>query len=289
MSKDVVHDELGEAALCVAVAQRSVFPLDDAVDTMCTRSLRDLVHDRFGGADVFRTVLSGAMGSHDEALALSNRFFEALGCRDVIIRGRRYVQLRDGDDDLDSKTVFLFVDRRAYEPCLKTLVPHFVTCYVCENGHTFVRPRDESEQVVRRTLKFAWLPSAKTIGVRAFYGSSLTSLVLPVAQKIGPLAFYGSPLRSISLPATETISDSAFWNCFSLGVLSFPAVTRVGKHAFIGCSNLTSISLPALASFGDDPFYGCYRLRTVQVSSTLPSRDHDDLINNADYASVVVM
>ena len=81
-------------------------------------------------------------------------------------------------------------------------------------------------------MQSAIIKSAVCIGDSAFYGNSLTSLLLPDKkfERIGIKAFYGSVINSLSLSAKE-IGDSAFYDVVH-GTVSISAdVEKIGKDA----------------------------------------------------------
>ena len=81
-------------------------------------------------------------------------------------------------------------------------------------------------------MQSAIIKSAVCIGDSAFYGNSLTSLLLPDKkfERIGIKAFYGSVINSLSLSAKE-IGDSAFYDVVH-GTVSISAdVEKIGKNA----------------------------------------------------------
>ena len=86
-----------------------------------------------------------------------------------------------------------------------------------------------------------------SIGVGAFLGSSLTSLVLPsgVAALSGYALTNCSSLTSVVLPdGLTSIGKLAFWECSSLKTLVLPAsVTAIERGAFDGCASLASIEV----------------------------------------------
>ena len=81
-------------------------------------------------------------------------------------------------------------------------------------------------------MQSAIIKRAVCIGDSAFYGNSLTSLLLPDKkfERIGIKAFYGSVINSLSLSAKE-IGDSAFYDVVH-GTVSISAdVEKIGKNA----------------------------------------------------------
>ena len=132
----------------------------------------------------------------------------------------------------------------------------------------------------------------KTIGKYAFYGCSLTDIILSNnVTSIGEYAFYGcdfvnitipdgvttigeytfsscSSLRSITIPdGVTTIGNSAFFGCSSLTSITIPDnVTTIREHTFQDCSSLTGITIPdGVTTIGDSAFQGCSLLRSITI------------------------
>ncbi len=93
-----------------------------------------------------------------------------------------------------------------------------------------------------------------TIGEMAFYGcESLSCVTLAGVQTIGSRAFWGCTLSSIDLPEVRTIGDEAFSGC-SLSSINLPEVRTIGNRAFSG-SPLGGISLgSSIESIGGGAF-----------------------------------
>lgn len=146
-----------------------------------------------------------------------------------------------------------------------------------------------------RNMKKISLPGTlRSIGVRAFGDTAITSIKLPNGLKsIGAYAFYQSKLTSLDVPKTVTkIDEYAFSYCSSLESASIPGsvktlpeslfeadtklkkvtlgqgVTRVGRAAFRHCG-LTNVSFPdSITVIGESAFSFCPDLRKV----TLPKK-----------------
>ena len=87
------------------------------------------------------------------------------------------------------------------------------------------------------------------IGDRAFFGSSLTSVVIPDSVKSigwGAFAECGC-LSSVTMGKNvQSIEGCAFENCISLKAIKIPGSIRtIDEFAFEGCKNLNSVKFPA--------------------------------------------
>jgi len=244
----------------------------------CCRAWRDAARERFGGAAVCAAFLStsgnigGVASTTEEVLALAERFFGAMGRRDVTIRGRRFVLLADGDEGREAsarskRRTFLHVDRRQYAENVATQVPPKVEHFVCEHGHTIIN--EDRFLVANGDLHSAWLPSALVVCQSAFCECArLASVSLPAAAAVGDWAFVCCrSLESISLPAASTVGYWAFGSCWSLRSVSLPAVTTIDNSAFADCGGLTAVSLPTAQTVYQYAFSRCRRLSTVSLPS----------------------
>lgn len=135
------------------------------------------------------------------------------------------------------------------------------------------------------------------IGVRALYGTAITSLVLPyrvisigegafsrteITEMVWPdnikevpvLCFYHcNSLRSVTLPlGITTIGAQAFEECISLSSINLASpLNTIGRFAFRRTA-LTAVNIPeGVVSIGDDAFSTCKQLRSVSLPSTLKS------------------
>lgn len=146
-----------------------------------------------------------------------------------------------------------------------------------------------------KNLKRISLPGTlRSIGVRAFGDTSITSIKLPNGLKsIGAYAFYQSKITSLDIPKTVTkIEEYAFSYCSSLESVSIPGsvktlpeslfeadmklkkvtlgqgVSRIERAAFRHCG-LTGISFPDSVTLIDESAFSlCSDLRKV----TLPKK-----------------
>lgn len=121
------------------------------------------------------------------------------------------------------------------------------------------------------------LPSTLiSIGVSAFYGSSITSLEIPSGvTDIRMMAFaFCKKLKNIKLPDNlKNISENMFGGCSSLENIEIPeGVTQIGEHAFNQCENLMEVVIPeGVTQIGKNAFSQCYNLRKVELPETVVS------------------
>ncbi len=132
------------------------------------------------------------------------------------------------------------------------------------------------------------------IGISAFEGAALTSIVLPEnLTSIGNYAFEGcNAIKSVSVPASVTyIGRSAFAYCTELATVSFAsaetcALTEIGNEAFRNTA-ITTFTFPENISYeipegeteqkrvvnqilvGESLFAGCPNLKTVSISESV--------------------
>ena len=120
--------------------------------------------------------------------------------------------------------------------------------------------------------------SVEVIGDEAFYGTSLTEVILPATVKsIGDRAFYAcSSLKKVVIPegsALEIIGEQAFCSCTALESISFPnesALVEIGAEAFSACDSLIQVNLPAsLTTIGNYAFSGCDKLSNVIIPTSV--------------------
>ena len=119
------------------------------------------------------------------------------------------------------------------------------------------------------------LPSyLKTIGSRAFMGSSVASLSCSFAwlESIGDNAFDGCTLLTgnvtFGVSKLTAVGKEAFRDCAGLtGSVTFPGSTRsIGDRAFEGCTGIDSLNFRGTEFIGEDSFKGCSGI----ASLTLP-------------------
>ena len=112
------------------------------------------------------------------------------------------------------------------------------------------------------------------IGRRAFYADdSIKNIVLSEQiAVIDELAFYGSSLSSIVIPSgVTTVGNSALGNCGNLTQIEFPdTVTSFGESVLTMCHNLKSVKLPQnLTAIPQSTFFTCTKLITVVLPSNI--------------------
>ena len=113
-----------------------------------------------------------------------------------------------------------------------------------------------------------------TIGINAFYGTPLLSVILPPSvEEIGTNAFlYCSSLNFVSLPkSVKSIGKSSFNGCTSLTSIEFPeGLLSIGQGAFQR-TGLSSVSFPdSLIEIGDLAFFGT-NLEEVHINQGIQS------------------
>ena len=165
-----------------------------------------------------------------------------------------------------------------------------------ENSVAVARSNNYSgDIVIPDTVRFGGHNYSVTeIGVSAFGGSSIKSIVLPqTLNTIGASAFSNSSITQIIIPNSVTtignqifrgcrglktvtinsplieIVQSMFEGCTALTVIDIPeSVTVISDNAFAG-SGLTDITLPqSVSSVGKSVFKDCANLTSVSFGST---------------------
>jgi hypothetical protein len=111
-----------------------------------------------------------------------------------------------------------------------------------------------------------------SIGVNAFFQSSVTSMTIPDSvTTLGNSAFEECySLTSVTMSNSVTyIGNSAFWHCTSLTNITIPnSVTNIDQYAFDGCSSLTNVSIPnSVTNIGMNAFYDCSSLTNVTIGN----------------------
>ena len=116
------------------------------------------------------------------------------------------------------------------------------------------------------------LPSTlKTIGLRAFTGTAVTSVELPDGfEEIGYGAFFNSNLESINIPAS--CRKFSLWGT-NLRTVSIPeGITDIKAESFSGCYKLESVQLPStLKTIGWHAFSYCSALKEIVLPEGLTS------------------
>ena len=109
------------------------------------------------------------------------------------------------------------------------------------------------------------------IGVRAFAGSPINSVVIPMGVGyIDERAFMGcSFLKTVRLPNTLiNLGRRVFFNCYSLENINIPrSLVSIEDGAFYNCSMLKEIHIPdTLRSLGSRVFTGCISMEKLSIS-----------------------
>ncbi|MFI3229772.1 MAG: leucine-rich repeat protein, partial [Bacillota bacterium] len=132
-----------------------------------------------------------------------------------------------------------------------------------------------------------YLPqSVEVIGFGAFENSSITEIIFDDNSNLltfGYRAFYGASITSIVVPATViSIDYYAFAMCDKLESVIFAEgsqLTGIYEGAFYGCGSLAEISIPdAVREILDYAFYGCVSLEEM------PFGEDSSLVSIAQYA-----
>ena len=117
--------------------------------------------------------------------------------------------------------------------------------------------------------------SVENIGAGAFYGASVSKVILPEEMEtIGNGAFaYCLYLTEITMPDTlESLGKSAFQNCVSLTAIKIPAVSSIGDGVFYDCHHLAEIEIPSsVKSIGKEAFGWCTSLKSVVIPDSVGS------------------
>lgn len=107
------------------------------------------------------------------------------------------------------------------------------------------------------------------LGKHTFYGcTSLKQISLTGLTVLGMEAFAGSGLESVVIPSTlKTIYDSAFADCTALADVTLSeGLTSINKYAFQNCTALEKITIPAsVTTLAGGAFSGCVNLSLVAV------------------------
>lgn len=138
---------------------------------------------------------------------------------------------------------------------------------------------DYGDEIRTYTIQDITLNEGLTeIGSNAFYGASITSLVLPNSlTTIGNSAFSGCyQLAEITWPDNKGFTEiNGFDNCTSLPDSIFEGlpvtVTSIGYEAFLGC-RFSSVSLPGtIETIGERAFAYNYNLKSLTLHEGLQS------------------
>jgi hypothetical protein len=158
------------------------------------------------------------------------------------------------------------------------------------------------------SMDIGWLGSPLLWGHLIHNGQEITNLVVPNdVQSIGIGAFEGSSLTSVIIPfGVVLIGDRAFNFCSDLATVTFPnSLTRIGEEAFRYCIVLTSVEIPnsvieigrsafsfsgltsliipnSVSAIESEAFSGCNGLTSVSVDWTVPLAIDNFTFNEVD-------
>ncbi|MDE6013325.1 MAG: leucine-rich repeat domain-containing protein, partial [Anaeroplasmataceae bacterium] len=122
------------------------------------------------------------------------------------------------------------------------------------------------------------LDGSLTIGDEVFANDNqLATINLSEASgKIGVKAFYGTKLTSADLSAIEEVGAMAFADCNMLSTVLFAKVQKIGAYAFASVvedsdgTSLSKVILPdSLVSLGEGAFKGCKTLVSINIPNSL--------------------
>ena len=120
--------------------------------------------------------------------------------------------------------------------------------------------------------------SVKKVGLRAFAGSGVLTVVLPNVTELGVSAFEGcANLTAIVLAeGLGEIPDSAFRKCSSLLAVDIPgSVISIGAEAFRDCIALRDVTGgEGVLSVDDYAFAGCVRLQPFRFPQDVAYGEH---------------
>lgn len=115
----------------------------------------------------------------------------------------------------------------------------------------------------------------KTIGKKAFYGCSITTVHIPDnVTTIGADAFCNcAKLEEVTFGRDlKEIGDYAFSGCYKLTRADMlPGLTKIGERVFMSCVNLSSITIPySVTTIGQNAFESCLGLREIYCNIEKP-------------------
>ena len=145
------------------------------------------------------------------------------------------------------------------------------------NGATFTEIPDYAFEGCTSLVSISIPDSVVTIGKSAFSDCTNLSEVIfgsnSSVRTLGERAFYGSSLLSVELPATlETIGGECFSDCMSLTVVTVEgnSLTTIGANAFNNTS-IRAIELPgSLQSIDATTFGSCPNLSLISFGNGSP-------------------
>lgn len=164
---------------------------------------------------------------------------------DVIVGGKSGLMLDMAFADYDGlKTVVLTDSVISFTS---------MTFALCDNLESIVInnvkdiPAEAFYPAVGRLSSVTFGSGVRTIGYRAFQGTSLRSVVLPDnIISVAHHAFDVGSLEEITFSNSMTgIPDYCCFECGKLRTINFGSgITTIGYHAFYACSGLTSLVIP---------------------------------------------
>ncbi len=122
-------------------------------------------------------------------------------------------------------------------------------------------------------LKFADIRRAITIEESAFLEcKALADVNMSKAETVGVSAFKGAGLKSIMLPNVTTLSRAAFNNCSkSTNLVLSDKLTAIGDSSFFGCTGLETVTLPAsLTRLPARCFNGSNNIKSISINAPAP-------------------
>ena len=132
--------------------------------------------------------------------------------------------------------------------------------------------------------------SVNSIGRAAFWGTSLTTVVIPngVTSISAELFRTTTSLTSVTIPNSVTSIEDAAFDGTSLASITIPSsVTRIGWMAFSHNHSLTSIIIPeGVTSLGHEALWDDSLLTSVVLPDSLLSLDHGLFLNATSLSNV---
>lgn len=129
------------------------------------------------------------------------------------------------------------------------------------------------------------------------YSGSATLVTVPATYNgkpvttIGIEAFYASSVTSVTLPDSVTFIDlAAFSHCANLGTIKFgKGLTVIGENAFEQCESLSSLTIPDnVVTISGAAFGNCYGLRTVTFNKRLKTIESDAFMGCSSLTSLTI-
>ena len=120
-----------------------------------------------------------------------------------------------------------------------------------------------------------------TITISKYTGTE-TEIVIPseiggkTVTALGINAFYGSSVKSVVMPDTiTTVSNGIFGSCKSLESISISKnLTEISENMFSSCTKLNNVDVPdSVRTIGYSAFSGCTALAEIKLPTTMDSID----------------